>query len=282
MSIIMAADDPRHGTEAGHEQHLRDGHNPCHSCHQAKLKAARRRSKRKAQGFIYTMPAGMAHHRIQHWMGGGATQEDVARHTSLETSVIHRLVHGTPEQIIYPRTWHAIMSAATEGPLTSIGATRRVRALTALGYSLPAIARETGIHHDTILDTRAADQRIVQVRVREAIAAAYQRLEMSIPIGATQQERAGITRAKNMARRRGWPPPIVWDAIDDSREQPKGWEYVGSDRHAELDDLLDRGVGVSEAARVLGITVKALEKWMDRHGRRADYNRLTMRERGAA
>lgn len=45
---------------------------------------------------------------------------------------------------------------------------------------------------------------------------------------------------------------------------------------------MDRGVGVSEAARVLGITVKALEKWADRNGRRGDYNRLTMRERGAA
>lgn len=282
MSAIMAADDIRHGTEAGHEQHLRDGHNPCHACYQAKLIAARRRNKRKTQGYVYKIPAGMAHQRVIQWLASGATQEDICRHTGLIPSVIHRVYHGGPDQMLYTRTWNAIISAPKTMPLTSVGAVRRVQALTALGYSLPAIARETGIHHDTILDARAGNTRVIAMRVREAIAEAYDRLEVTIPVGESSQQRAGISRARNLARRNGWPPPIVWEQIDDALEQPTDWAYTPADRGELVDDMLQSGATLSDVLRHLKINAEALEKWMDRTGRRAAFNRLLARERGVA
>lgn len=274
----MSPDDPRHGSERGHEQHIRDGEDPCEPCRRAKLIAARRRSKRKAQGYVFTLPAGLAHRRVHHWLNRGANLEDIARHTGLEASVLHRIAHGGPDQPIYLRTWRAVTSAPTQVPLTSIGASRRIRALTALGYSLPAIARETGIHHDTILDARKDDTRIVQVRVREAVAAAYTRLEMRLPVGTTQQECAGITRARNLAARNGWCPPMAWDHIDDATEQPHGWHYVPADRADHLADLDERQAGITEVCAALGIRRDSVERWCERNGMRDMYVRFMERE----
>jgi len=215
----MHPNDFRHGTEAGHEQHRRDGEDPCQPCLDAKLKAARRRTKRKTQGHRYTLPAGAAWDRVQRWRDGGASLDDIASITGLEESVTSRIINGQRTMPIYARTFHAIMRAPAGMPLTSIGATRRIQALQRLGWSVERIAIEAGVHRDTILDGRQP-RVFVARRVRVSIDGAYRRLHMVIPTGETKQHRAGITRARNHAERMGWLPPLAWTDIDDALEHP--------------------------------------------------------------
>ena len=273
----MRPDDPRHGHEAGHEQHLRDGEPPCAPCLDAKLKAARRRRKRKQQGHLYTMPAGRAYDRIVRWQQGGASYDDMVAHTGLEESVVSRILRGGPETTIYPRTFLAIMQAPTKMPLTTIGAIRRVQALQRLGWPIGKIAEASGVHHDTILHARHG-RVFVARKCREGIARGYEALSMTIPTGETQQHRAGITRARNAATRAGWLPPLAWDDIDDALEQPTGWQYRSPDRAEAIRDFDDQGVNATEAARRLHVSREGLEVWCRRHGLSVEYRRMAARE----
>ena len=215
----MLPNDPRHGSEAGHEQHRRDGEEACGPCDDAKLKASRRRRKRRQMGHRYTLPAGRAYDRMARWREGGASYDDLVEHTGLEESVISRVLTEGPTGTIYTRTYLAIMQAPTTMPLTTIGATRRIQALQRLGWPIERIAIEAGVHRDTILDARTP-RVFVARRTRHAIADAYERLHMTVPTGETKQHRAGITRARNYAERHGWLPPMMWEDIDDAAECP--------------------------------------------------------------
>lgn len=264
----MSPDDPRHGTEAGNEQHARDGEQSCAPCAEAKLIASRRRTKRKTQGYRYTAPAGRAWDRVQRWRLGGASIDDICEHAQLEPATVYRLLHKGRDQIVYARTFAAVMRAPEGMPLTTIGATRRVRALQRLGYSVERITAEAGVNHDTILDAR--EERVfIARRVRASIAAAYDRLHMTIPTGETRQYRAGITRSRNYAEKRGWPPPMAYDDIDDAAEVPKGIEqqrttWSRDDLAAEFEHLSSAGVSPHFAARQLGVSPKAIEKAIER------------------
>jgi hypothetical protein len=155
----------------------------------------------------------------------------------------------------------------------ALGTQRRIRALMALGWTGRDISNRCGWASAEATTEITKDRQFVYTATAAKIAGVYEELCMTP---------GPSLKGLREAARKGWPPPLAWDDIDDPNETPTGWQYVSGDRHADLDDLLDRGVGVSEAARVLGCTVRALERWTERHGRRADYNRLTMRERGAA
>lgn len=273
----MLPDDPRHGSESGHEQHIRDHEDPCAACLDAKLKAARRRRKRKQQGHLYTMPAGHAYRRIVDWQRRGASYDDMVAHTGLEESVISRIIHNGPEVTIYPRTFLAIMQAPTKMPLTTIGAIRRVQALQRLGWPIGKIAEASGVHHDTILHARHG-RVFVARKSRIGIARGYEALSMTIPVGETKQHRAGISRARNAAERAGWLPPLAWDDIDDALENPVGWQYRSPDRAEAVRDFVDQGVNATEAARRLHTSREGLEVWCRRNGLSAEYRRMAARE----
>lgn len=216
----MRVDDPRHGTEAGHEQHCRDDEQPCDPCHDAKLKAGRRRSKRKTMGYVYTVDAGAARERLSTWRNGGATYGQIADHVGIEESRIWEVLNN-PAPVVYTRTANAILNA-NGWPVTTAGLTRRVRALCRLGWSIPRIAAACGVGHDTILDIRKRRPEFASRRVRDAIVKGYAASYMTLPEATDDRQLAGITRARNYAEAQGWSPPLAWDNIDDPNERPRG------------------------------------------------------------
>ncbi|HYF73558.1 MAG TPA: hypothetical protein VD864_12100, partial [Nocardioides sp.] len=227
-------------------------------------------TKRKTQGYRYTLPAGAAWDRVHRWRDGGASLDDIATITGLEESVTSRILNGPRSMPIYARTFHAIMRAPAGMPLTSIGATRRIQALQRLGWPVERIAIEAGVHRDTILDGRRPRVFIAR-RVRVSIDEAYRRLHMVIPTGETKQHRAGITRSRNHAERMGWLPPMAWDDIDDAMEHPEMGRdpklYRSEDLLAEWSFLRSAGVSIHTAASQLGVSVAAIEKATERAGR---------------
>jgi hypothetical protein len=228
--------DPRHGTEAGHEQHCRDDEQPCEPCHEAKILASRRRTKRKTMGYRYTVPAGPARARLQQWRDGGATYGEIADHTGVEESRIWEILNN-PTAIVYTRTSRTILN--TNGwPVTAASLTRRVRALCRLGWSIPKIAEACGAHHDTILAIRARQPQFASRKVRDGIVAGYAASAMTIPEATSGRDQAGITRARNHAERMGWAPPLAYDDIDDPAARPTGLRELPNRPKTEIDPVI--------------------------------------------
>lgn len=236
----MLPDDPRHGTEAGHEQHCRHGERPCEPCYMAKLIAGRRRNKRKTMGYAYMVDPAPAVERLRIWRSGGASYGDISDLTGVEEGRLWEIFNdGSPR--IYTRTANAILN--TEGwPVTAKTITRRVRALVRLGWTAPRIAAACNVHHDTIIDIRRREPEFLSRKVKDGILKGYSALSMRIPEASSKQELAGISRARNYAARMNWPAPLAWDDIDDPTEQPRrGTDRRGTDDidHVVVQRFLD-------------------------------------------
>lgn len=267
----MNANDPRHGTEAGHEQHVRDNETPCEACREAKLRAARRRSKRKTMGYVYSLPVGPDNYQaLTQAREQGARLSDIADWTGLALSQVHRIIHGGPEQVVMARTWQKINRMTMRQPVTTIGVTRRIQALMWLGYSPVRIAEAAGCHRDTIRDARDEPPQFLTIAVRNGIAAAYNRLSMTPADGDTKQLKAGVARTRNRAIRCNYLPPLAWTNIDDPNDvpDPKHWKPVrawhGPELLKEWAHLTGLGVGEDQAAKQLGITLESVEKAHER------------------
>lgn len=71
---------------------------------------------------------------------------------------------------------------------------------------------------------------------------------------------------------------MPWMKIDDINERPTRWQYLNTDRAGALRDLVDMGVGISEACSRLHVSRDSLERWCERHDMRAEYATLLGRE----
>lgn len=161
--------------------------------------------------------------------------------------------------------------------LDPIGTQRRLQALVALGYTWRAIDQHLG--HANMAE-KWGNGRLSYVFPGTAakVSAVYERLSMTLPPNETTREKAAVSKAKGLARRRGWPPPLAWTNIDDPDENPTGWEYRPADRAEHLADLDHRQAGITEVCAELGIRRDSVERWCERHGLRAMYVRFMERE----
>ena len=157
------------------------------------------------------------------------------------------------------------------------GTRRRLQALHALGYSLERMEKLTGFSKSNLRQVVFGDRKYVFGDTADKVRAAYEIHSMRLPEAANRVEQGHITKARNRAKRLGWPVPLAWDDIDHDPD-PKGWEYVPPTRAEMVDDLDYRGAGISEALREVGISREALEKWCSRNGRSDVYSRLVARE----
>lgn len=157
----------------------------------------------------------------------------------------------------------------------AVGAQRRLRALAAVGWSLPAVAAVAGVPASTLAYVRGVAVR-AQPRVVAAVARAYDRLSMaSAPAGS------GASQARRHAARQGWPPPLAWD--DDALDDPAGCPAPGWARGAEsavraeptdpsrVAALARAGMSDAEIARALGVSRSAVCKCRARRGIKAGW-----------
>lgn len=174
----------------------------------------------------------------------------------------------THAQAVHQKRW---LLGQTGSLIDGTGTHRRIQALCALGWSYGEIgtacgvksrewARELMLHQRTHTDTA------------KRVAAAYEQMSMTIPTGPTR------TRGRLWAERRGWPPPLAWDNIDDPDERPHGWQYAEPDRADILTELDHLGAGLSTVLARIDISRKTLERWCRRAGMADVYSRLVARE----
>lgn len=114
--------------------------------------------------------------------------------------------------------------------VSSTGTIRRIEALFALGWSGPKVAEAAGISVATIRAARYHKVATVHAATARAIVRAYDTLSMSRPEGHYAD------RARRMAQRKGWLPPLAWDddSIDDPAAKPLG---TTAPRHIPKHDV---------------------------------------------
>lgn len=141
----------------------------------------------------------------------------------------------------------------------ALGATRRVRALLALGWRHADIEVHAGRRVHAYADGRYPTMR----------AGIWRDLDRAYAALSGKPGPSDATRRR--AEARGYPPPLAWDDVDDPGEQPTGWRYrpatAVADRAHAVAELLDAGEGLAEVCRRLETTPETLRRSLERAGR---------------
>lgn len=98
-------------------------------------------------------------------------------------------------------------SGRSDKILDATGCRRRLQALQALGWSSSKIGRVAGINPGSIQRLLRAQQ--VRSSTAALVGRAYD--DLSMKVGPS-------TAVRELARRKGWPPPLAWD--DDTIDRP--------------------------------------------------------------
>ena len=157
----------------------------------------------------------------------------------------------------------------------TLGTHRRIQALMALGWPTPDIDKVIGRRPTYTANVlRCRDGQILR-STADLIGHAYDEMCMVKPTEDSLNRVQIVSRTRNLARRRGYVPPLGWNNIDDPDETPTGWAYTPSDRAVQLDELLADGAGLWEVLRALDVTQDTFQAWCGRHGHRDVYVRLS-------
>lgn len=224
----MHPDDYRHGTTAGYAAHLTSKIPACRACKDAKNAYDANARKQTAYGrwqpFVDAQPA---RDHVLALRTGGTSMKRIAAQINIEESRISYLLYGagdrTAPRRIRPEFSDLILSTKPDPRLRdSLGARRRLQALTAMGYNQRLLGNHLGMAQARVwsLLHRPHCHPVVTVEVFERIADVYEALSMTFPPEVTRGDKMAVTKAKRLAERMEWPPPLAWDDIDDPRERP--------------------------------------------------------------
>lgn len=117
----------------------------------------------------------------------------------------------------------------------------------------------------------------VTVATRDAVRALYDELWDAIPPAAAWRERQATSRARGLAARYGWAPPMAWD--DETIDDPAAVPDLGEDERVTLIDeareLAALGYQLPEIAARLERDDKRLRDYLNRRGGRELAERIT-------
>jgi len=265
----MSPDDNRHGTYAGAVAHYAHKEPLCEPCREAKRSYSRRQHKEQQMGRARYVDTTLLRRHVRALLNAGMTQADIARAAGLCDETVRLVRNGGP--LVNIKTFRAIAAVqvgASETYMPREGAARKIRALAAAGHELRSIAAELGMKPQALAniihDYKPSAGRVTR-KTWDKVDDLYQRLHMTP---------GPSSRTKAIAAKRGWPPPLAWDDIDDPNETPTDWHYRPPTRLEQFDALVERGAGLTEILRDLRVGRDALEKWAARNGRNVVYSAL--------
>ena len=134
-----------------------------------------------------------------------------------------------------------------------------LRALVALGWSMSELGRRLGMRYGANAVTLIEDdERLIQRGTVDRIEQLYAELSMTLPPQTNRTARTTASRARNLARRHGWLPPLALDDVYDA-------DSADTDQ-AAVDDVDDVAIArrmAGEKAVHLNTQEKALlvERW---------------------
>ncbi|BAL87352.1 hypothetical protein AMIS_21320 [Actinoplanes missouriensis 431] len=193
----------------------------CEGCREVAATQKRARTRQVAygtwQGIVDATPI---RRHLQTLLDAGLSRRDIARAARVSRNAVDLVVSGR-QASAQAATAHALLavvaapSAATR--VSSLGVSRRLQALMAIGWSAAAVAGRLDTNLQQVCKWRYRYQDRIAYRHHEAICRLYRELEC----------RPGPSeKAQVHARTLGYAPPICWDDdgdLDDPRARPKGF-----------------------------------------------------------
>lgn len=218
---MLAVDDPRHGTNAGHNAGCR-----CDRCNKAKTDYNRNRYRQTAYGrwepFVDAEPV-RAH--LKTLSAAGLGWQRAANLAGVTRGMVESLMYDKPPvQRCRKANADAILAVqptldvlADRTPIPDVGTTRRLRALVAIGWPMLALGQRLPCSTEHARKVIRYGTDTVTAGLARATRDLYDELSMT-PAPDEWVNR----RAKRMAEGLGWVPPLLWDDVDldDAGAQP--------------------------------------------------------------
>lgn len=168
---------------------------------------------------------------------------------------------------------------------SSLGTSRRIQALVALGYTFGQIGAAVGRSPDWAAKLAHRQESFVRTTTAQKVDALFRSWCMVRPAETSRTERWQASYARSTARRNGWAPPLAWDDID-ADEQP---DFGGEDDQVD-PVVVERLLAGDRIPSTQAEKVEAMRRWRaagksekslcDRHGWKC--GRYVTREAGAA
>jgi hypothetical protein len=232
--------------------------------------------RKRYNGSATIVPPDRAMAHVGRLRAAGVPDSTILRAAGLSENFLRGMAHRTRGIL---STTEARILAVHPGVhvqylVPALGTTRRLRALGAMGWTLADVEARTPLAKKTLSLLMAGAQQCVTREGAEHIARVYDQLCM---------RRGPSERARLLARRKGWAPPLAWD--EDDLDDPSAEPYMDSeqpDAELNLDEfmrLLAYGEGREQAAARIGVTLDAIAAAARRHGRDDVLDRIATRPR---
>ena len=241
----------------------------------------RTRYRRKAYGTWQPFTdAEPARQHVHHLRAHGMSFVTVYTAAGIGSATLSRLLYGEgdspPAAKVRVDTARRILAVTPEGHtppdgkcIDATGARRRIQALVANGWPMKRLGQHVGRSEDhmRLATTRTQITAATDRQIRDAYRQLWDRNPAHYGISP-----AAITRARNLAARKGWAPPAAWDDIDDPAEQPKLGDPAPRAAALAEDGLWLEAQGHTrqQAADRLGVKKDALQqaisRWQHKQG----------------
>lgn len=261
----MTPDDVRHGTRNGYRAGCRD--TCCTNANQA-YNTAYYETYRDYLGYQPLVDSTPVLERLDELARLHISPSAIAQTVGVDDSAIRYLYDNRPT-VVQQATYDRLADLQARNIITALGLSRRVRALTAIGWPVSHLVRETGLDKEPLRRLRDGDKGYVQAHVKAAVLDAYDRLHMAGPVITDTPTKRAVTRALNTAKANRWAPPLAWEHIDDPLEVPAVAAPVTYVR-VDLDEfayLTRAGEHPERAATRLGVTLSGVENAAKKQGR---------------
>lgn len=171
---------------------------------------SRRTRKRHDAGLLAPSRAAEAHHELVRLEREGWSATAIASAAGVSPRAIQQaytdIRHDRPHTISRTVAEKILdRGTPTSGLVPALGATRRLQALSALGWPLSELATRTGLAPMALSRIRGGLRAQLHATSDNLIRDLYRDLEMSV--GPSPK-----TRTDALAR--GWVPPLAWEDID--------------------------------------------------------------------
>lgn len=216
-----------HGT---HACYVLD-HCRCLPCTAANTAYESNRTRQQAYGrWERLVDAGPVRDHVQSLQAAGMGYKRIAAASGVSNGALTKLIWGTqarpPAKRVKSETAARLLAVTADlapgAYVSGAMATRRVRALVALGWSQSKIAAALGISRSKFHLAEGTRTRVTAA-TDHAVRQLYEAWSMKLPPDDTSGDRIAATRARNYAQARDWLPPL---ALDENTLQPLSADHV--------------------------------------------------------
>lgn len=207
---------PSHGTPGryqGPRRHDRWTACRCDLCRAAATRISKKQALRRLRGVpSYINRETVAVH-VQTLLDGGWTRVQIADSAQIGRKTVWNVLHSSlaTVQTATAQALLALEPDAAPGFRPALGATRRVRALSAMGWPLWWTAAKAGLSETGLRDISSGRTKSVSTDRFDAIDRVYRAHAM----------RPGPSNAAmKTARAKQWATAAAWNAIDDPKDKP--------------------------------------------------------------